>query len=156
MPQSLIDGTDPAQEPNRFDGEGITTRLYNIISSLGIERIEDFSNYSELELILLPNCGEKTIREIKVLISTRGVCLKTDAERADSIFIQLSGHDSEMLQAWRKKQPIKYSLEKCLLLLTRQALGIGAWIDREHLELIAMDSTPPVAGHIKKIIQTIR
>jgi hypothetical protein len=52
--------------------------VYKILSSLGIKNIERLTDWREKDLLMTPDCGRRSLAEIKTMLIRNGLTLKED------------------------------------------------------------------------------
>ena len=57
---------------------GLSPRVYKILSSLGIKNIERLTDWREKDLLRTPDCGRRSLAEIKTMMALNGLTLKED------------------------------------------------------------------------------
>jgi len=57
---------------------GLSPRVYKILSSLGIKNIERLADWGEKELLRTPDCGRRSLAEIKTMLARNGMTLRED------------------------------------------------------------------------------
>jgi hypothetical protein len=60
-----------------------SVRAQNIFIGLGLKTVADLNQCTESDLLRTLNCGRKTVNEIKVFLSSRGLRLNTDVRNFD-------------------------------------------------------------------------
>lgn len=79
---SLIDqysGIPDSNQPepaNTLSGYPVSARLKNIFNRMGVQKIEDLSNYTQRDLRMQHNMGDKTMLEVLSLVTTHDISFK--------------------------------------------------------------------------------
>ena len=63
-----------------IDAFTFSVRTYNVLNNEGIKSIHDLLKKSETELIRLPNCGRRTVDEIKKILAQHNLKLRNHYE----------------------------------------------------------------------------
>ena len=65
-----LDKKDPEEWP--LAQIGLSVRTLNILESVGILTVKDFLNATDEVLLAIPNCGQKTLNEVRIILTNLG------------------------------------------------------------------------------------
>lgn len=91
---------------NGYDNDDVDTfelsiRARNCLSNEGIKTIGQLIEHSVVEINRIPNCGTKTLNEIRYVLAEIGLTLKDESCNLEEIKMEMEQALSPSCHAWR-------------------------------------------------------